>query len=126
VPQSRYGVLGVLKIPLSIFRARNTRTLSQGVVMALARKTDKRTSKQAVPAKATLLTAKLALIEMAKLHPRSTANELALFCTHTFKGVMAETFRKRVGEAVAGGMLVECGTKMCSLTGKSATVYKVK
>lgn len=90
--------------------------------MRLARKKDRRTSKQAVPETAKRLRAIDIVVKMAELHPRSTANELAYFASAAFTGTLQETYRKRTAEAVAQGLLVECGEKMCSLTGHSATV----
>lgn len=52
-----------------------------------------------------------------------TANEIAANAVAYFGG-MAETYRKRVHELVRDGLLREAGERVCSVTGKGATVYE--
>jgi hypothetical protein len=55
-----------------------------------------------------------------------TANEAAEECVFTFGEASQETYRKRALELVRAGRIVTCGERKCEVTGKTATVYKVK
>jgi hypothetical protein len=53
---------------------------------------------------------------------QGTANEVAKYSGWT----TTESVRKRAKELVQSGLIVECGVRPCIITGKMATVYKIK
>ena len=54
-----------------------------------------------------------------------TANEAAKEAASEFSG-RSESYRKRARELVRLGRIVECGERACTVTGKTATTYKLK
>jgi len=62
---------------------------------------------------------------LRKLLNPSTANEVAEVCV-TFDGGIAESYRKRAKDLIRDGFIEEHGERACKVTGKTATVYKVK
>jgi len=56
---------------------------------------------------------------------QATANEVAADAVLQCGGV-PESYRKRARELVRAGRVVECGERKCEVTGKTATVYKLK
>lgn len=92
---------------------------------AIARRTDKQTSKLAAAETIEKLNgtqATVALILGRATQPR-TANELASECVRLFGG-MAETYRKRAHELFVAGRALECDARRCDVTGKIATTYR--
>ena len=59
------------------------------------------------------------------LYKPSTANEVARLCVE-LDGGLSESYRKRPAELVHRGLIEECGERACEVTGKTATVYKLK
>jgi hypothetical protein len=55
-------------------------------------------------------------------HPM-TAQEMAAACVGR-RGGLAESYRKRTGELVAEGLIVQCGVRICGITGSSAHIYR--
>jgi hypothetical protein len=56
----------------------------------------------------------------------ATANEVAIDAVLLGSGGANESYRKRALELVRAGRIVECGERKCQVTGKTATVYKLK
>lgn len=105
---------------LSLFGAFDTAERS------LARKTDPRSSHEAVPSSAQLSEIKQLILSNTGKHP-GTANEIAERCARdprNVKGTRAETFRKRVKELVDDGHRVVSGELLCVITGKVVTGYR--
>lgn len=93
----------------------------------LSRKSDKITSqKSAAETEKKLGRLQEMMLGMiaASLWP-PTANEAAKEAASEFSG-RAESYRKRALELVRAGRIVECGERVCKVTGKTATVYKLK
>lgn len=90
---------------------------------SLSRRTDKQTSHAA----ADETRQKLGLLQQRCLDQLGddelTAAELAQRCASAYGG-MAESYRKRMKELVRAGEIVELAPRTCSVSGKSATVYK--
>ena len=89
----------------------------------LSRHSDKPTSHEAgdgVRQKLTQLQQRC-LLMLGKLE--LTAIEVATACSGLYGG-MAESYRKRMHELARDGHVTELPPRECSVTGKSATVYK--
>lgn len=94
--------------------------------MATARKSDPATSHLAAPGKLKRQTAVEMVVAMARKYPGSTANELAAFAVQHSSGIMSETVRKRVREAVEAGTLKERPARQCTVSGHQAATFVVK
>ena len=92
---------------------------------SLARKSDPRTSRDAVPSDSQLSSVKRLMLDVLGEHSL-TANELAELCERdprNVTGKRCETFRKRCAELVHDGLLCVVGERQCAVTGKVAMFY---
>ena len=64
-----------------------------------------------------------AVAEMCRAGECPTANEAAMRCQLLHKGI-AETYRKRVGELIADGLLVEATARICRVTKSEARTLR--
>lgn len=93
-------------------------------VEPIARSTDPQTSHDAAAGVAPTLNLKQQEC-LKSFIGEMTANEVAFEASLNFVG-MAETYRKRVHELQRKGLIVACGSRLCRITGTSATAFKVK
>ena len=91
----------------------------------LARKSDKATSHAAAAETQTKLPylQQCCMIVCGRQAMPMTANEIGEAASNMFNG-MQESYRKRVHELVRASLLREVGERVCSVTGKGATVYE--
>jgi hypothetical protein len=92
----------------------------------LSRKSDPITSqKSAAETEKKLGPLKEAFLILLRFLKEATANEVATDCVLQCGGI-AESYRKRAKDLIRDGLIEECGDRRCEVTGKSATVYKLK
>lgn len=106
------------------------KTLAFDAPAKLSRRSDKMTSqKSAAETEPKLGPLHKSFLACLNIRGRaSTANEVAGLCAK-LDGGMQETYRKRAGELASkkyGCRIVEAGERKCEVTGKTATVYKLK
>lgn len=53
----------------------------------------------------------------------STSNEVAAACSDNF--ARRNTIRRRASDLIASGHIIEVGSRICSISGRNATVYEV-
>lgn len=95
---------------------------------SLARKTDPRTSKDAVPSDSVRITAAQIVLHVMLHGDTFTANEAARTAANSSlntTGTNCESFRKRIRELVDAGRIEAIGERRCDVTGKVATVYRI-
>lgn len=97
--------------------------------MALARKTDKKTSHEAAEQLQETILWQLALTAVRTLqahsdHGNATANEAAAYAAKV-SGKMHESIRKRFYSLEQTGRLKVIEERKCDVTGKNATAYRV-
>jgi hypothetical protein len=91
----------------------------------LSRRTDKATSHESADSTRVKLGWYHQCVLLVVGESSMTAREIARACSVRF-GNEAETYRKRMAEMVRGNVLEELTARVCTVTGKSATVYKRK
>ncbi len=101
--------------------------MNQQTLFPIARNSDPETSHVAAEdIKPSLGKLKRAMLDSAKLAigPK-TARELAEESRRRVdKNTDVESFRKRARELARDGLLVECGVRCCSVTGKPAQTFR--
>lgn len=104
------------------------KTLAFDTPAKLSRKSDKLTSqKSAAETEKQLGTLHARCMLMFKKYSDSpqTANEVGTLCSVAFGG-MRESYRKRAHELLRMQLIEQAGERKCDITGKLATVYKLK
>ena len=92
----------------------------------LSRKSDKITSqKSAAETEPKLGRYQELFVRSLRFLKEATANEVATDAV-LLSGGSPETYRKRALELIRAGRIAECGEGKCKVTGKTATIYKVK
>lgn len=63
--------------------------------------------------------------QLARMIGPATAAEVAAACWAADPRASAESYRKRAKECIRFGAVIECGRKVCSISGKTCTAYTV-
>jgi hypothetical protein len=102
------------------------KTLSFDTPEKLSRRSDKLTSqKSAAETEPKLGRYQELFVRSLRFLKEATANEVAIDAV-LLGGGANESYRKRALELVRLGRIVESGERKCEVTGKLATVYKLK
>ena len=104
------------------------KTLAFDTPTKLSRKSDPITSQQSaaeIERSLGLLHARCMLMFKKYNDTPQTANEVGTLCSVAFGG-MRESYRKRAHELLRMQLIEQAGERRCDITGKTATIYKVK
>ncbi len=105
----------------------NQLTLAFDVPARISRKSDPITSQKSAAKTEPQLTGlqSCCMVVLGRAITARTANEIAVECVRRY-GKLAESYRKRLHELVEAGKAIECGDRVCEVTGSTAMTFRVK